>query len=470
MSPPGGRRVTASVALAVIGIANGCERVVEPGDDCALPAILGHAVAANPANVLSVLVMVTGTGVDSVVMKFGVDDALGEATPSFQSNAGVTDAFILGLRANSTYKAQAVAFNSCGTISGQVLSFTTGSLPPDLPAYVGEGTAPAPGYVAFAAGNYGIVIDNTGRVVWYRHFPDGIGLNFQPQPNGRYTLRPPSASGQQGRWLEIDPLGNITRTLTCARDMQPRLHDMIAQPDGSYWLLCDEIRTVDLTAQGRSAETRVTGTGVQRRSATGEVTFEWSPFGNLEIDLSLLDATDLSGASINWTHGNSLDIDSAGNLLVSFRNLSEVTKIDTRTGAVMWRMGGARNQFTFANVTPPAFTRQHGVRFTGTGRLQLLDNLGEPRSRTEHYEFNEGSRTARLTGSYASTASVIAQIGGSTQALSAGHTLVSFGNGGSVEEYDAAGNLVWRITGNPGYIFRAQRIKSLYTPGAGDPR
>jgi hypothetical protein len=39
-----------------------------------------------------------------------------------------------------------------------------------------------------------------------------------------------------------------------------------------------------------------------------------------------------------------------------------------------------------------------------------------------------------------------------------------------VEEYDAAGNVVWRIEGEPGYVFRAQRIISLYQPGVGLPR
>jgi hypothetical protein len=47
---------------------------------------------------------------------------------------------------------------------------------------------------------------------------------------------------------------------------------------------------------------------------------------------------------------------------------------------------------------------------------------------------------------------------------------VSFGNGNAVQEYDALGNGVWRIVGNSGYIFRAQRIRSLYRPGVGDPR
>jgi len=58
-------------------------------------------------------------------------------------------------------------------------------------------------------------------------------------------------------------------------------------------------------------------------------------------------------------------------------------------------------------------------------------------------------------------------IGGSVQSLPGGHTLVSFGTAGRVEEYDAAGRVVWRFEGNAGYVFRAQRIRSLYSPGVG---
>ena len=61
-------------------------------------------------------------------------------------------------------------------------------------------------------------------------------------------------------------------------------------------------------------------------------------------------------------------------------------------------------------------------------------------------------------------------IGGTTQSLPGGRALVAFGNGGSVEESDAAGNVTWKIHGNAGYVFRAERIRSLYRPGVGDPR
>ena len=61
------------------------------------------------------------------------------------------------------------------------------------------------------------------------------------------------------------------------------------------------------------------------------------------------------------------------------------------------------------------------------------------------------------------------EIGGSVQRLPNGHTLVSFGTAGRVVEYDGA-NVVWRIEGDAGYIFRAQRIPSLYSPGVGATR
>jgi hypothetical protein len=467
---PGGRSVALGAALAASGCAFGSDRLLEPAA-CSKPVVSRGAVTANPTNVLSVFVRADVRYADSVMVRFGVDVALDSATPAFTANGDSVLTTVLGLNPATMYRAQMVAFNRCGTTVGELLPFATGALPSDLPVYAAGGPAPSPGYVVFAAGNYGLVIDNTGRVVWYHHFPNGPGLNFQPQPNGRYAARPSVAAGEVASWIEIAPEGTVTRTLGCERGLSPRMHDLIAQPDGSYWMLCDEIRTVDLSAQGKSTQARVLGTDVQRRSATGEVLFEWSPFDHLDIELSVLDSIDLAGPVINWTHGNALDLDGDGNLLVSFRNLSEVTKIDTRTGAVVWRIGGGRNEFTFENVNVPAFRRQHGVRAPGAGQLLLLDNLGETRgSRAERYELDEARHAARLSGSYASSAGLIAQLGGSTQALTDGRTLVSFGTGGAVEEYDAAGNMVWRLEGQPGYVFRAQRIRSLYRPGVGDPR
>jgi hypothetical protein len=265
-------------------------------------------------------------------------------------------------------------------------------------------------------------------------------------------------------FLEIDPLGRVTRTLSCVGGLVSRFHDLIALPDGSYWLLCDETRRMDLSAAGGAAAAQVTGTVVQHVSETGALLFQWNAFDHFAI--TDLDSASRAGAAVNWTHGNALDVGPDGTLVVSFRSLSEVTGIDATTGKVLWRLGGRRNQFTFTGTDDLVFTRQHGVRITGPGELTLLDNLGNPvLSRVERYAIDPGARTARLLAAFNPSMPTVAQLGGTTQRLSNGHTLVAYGNGGRVEEYDASGRVVWQILGNAGYVFRAQRIGSLYAPG-----
>ncbi len=434
------------------------------------PEIRAGTVASNPDNVIAAIVTVRVLYADSVAVRYDPSfdrlDAVSAAVAPVDDTVLVP---VLGLLPDATYVLQPVAWGTGHVAVGAPLSFSTGTLPDDLPEYVAGGTNPSPGFVAFAAGPYGLVIDNTGRVVWYHRFPLGPGLNFQAQPTGRYVARPPPVGpSDPAPWVEIDLLGRVTRTLPCADGLQPRFHDLLVEPDGSYWVLCDETRTMDLSGFGGRTEAAVTGQVVQHVGATGALLFRWSVFDH--FDIGDVDPLDLDGPSVNWTHANALDLDADGNLIVSFRNLSEVAKVDTRTGAVVWRLGGARNEFVFQGVSAPAFARQHGIRVTGPASLLLLDNLGDSRgSSAERYVLDEWARTARLVASYGSIPAVVAQLGGTTQELPGGRVLVSFGNGGRVEEYDAAGNVVWRIE-RPGYVFRAQRIQSLYHPGVGAAR
>lgn len=474
MRPHGGRelpRWPAGALLCCALVAGGCsafsERMLTA---CASPAIGGVMITSNPANVLSAVVRAEVRAADSILAYFGTA-SIDSATPATSMRGESVHLSILGLRASTSYRAQLVAFNACGRAQSEIVAFTTNALPADLPSYTATGSAPSPGYVVFAAGSYGLVIDNTGRVVWYHRFPNGAGLAFQAQPNGMYTARPTVKAGEIANWIEVGIDGTIGRTLGCARGLQPRAHDMIAAEDGSYWLLCDETRVVDLSAQGASPAARVLGAGIQHRSASGDVLFEWSAFDHLAVELDLLSTPDRTAAVINWTHANALDVDRDGTVLLSFRNLNEITKIDGRTGAVLWRLGGSHNQFALQNGALPAFVHQHGVRAPGDGSILLLDNLGQAEgTRAERYMLDPAHGEAVLRDSFSSSRHVIGEIGGSAQRLPNGHTLVSFGNGNGVEEYDASGGVVWRLMDPTGYVFRAQRIHSLYTPGVGDAR
>jgi len=247
----------------------------------------------------------------------------------------------------------------------------------------------------------------------------------------------------------------------CADGLVSRFHELIAEGDGAYWIMCDETRTMDLTPYGGQPAAAVTGTVVQHIGAGGTLLFSWSVFDHFAI--TDLDAASRTGAAVNWTHGNALAFDADGMLLVSFRSLNEVTKIDTATGAVRWRFGGNAGQFTLAGTAGP-FLGQHGLRVLGPHHLLLLDNRGvSGGSRAEEYVVDEENRIARLAATYSSLPSVVALLGGSTQPLPGGRVLVAYGNGNRLQEYDATGNVVWEVHGNPGYVFRAQRIRSLYS-------
>jgi hypothetical protein len=435
------------------------------------PPTLDEGVTVNPlpANVLGAVVSVSVHYADSVAVRYGPGGGtLDFTTPAVVPGTEALTLPVLGLLPDTEYALQVVAFGD-GVTFGDTLRLTTGSLPPDLPSFVASGPDPAPGYVVLAVDPWGLVIDNEGRVVWYHRFPHGVGLNFQAQPNGHYAARPPPAeTGTPEPWIEVDPLGDPTRALGCAGGLQPRFHDFIALPDGSYWILCDETREVNLSAIGGAPDAAVIGSVVQHRGSDGRLIFEWKAFDHLPLDLGAADLPDSPGQPVNWTHANALDLDGDRRLMVSFRNLSEITAIDVSTGAVLWRMGGPRGEFDFANGG--GFARQHGLRVSGPGRFVVLDNLGNPTgSRAEHYSYDPVARMARLEASLGSFPAVVASLGGTTQPLPDGHTLVSYGNGGRVEEYDATGTVVWRVE-SPGYVFRAQRILSLYSPGTNSPR
>lgn len=423
------------------------------------------AVTANPNMVVSALVRYKGAGDSAYVVYRVAGTTADSVTPRFaHAHAGFDTIPVLGLLPSASYEFRLVVVSGTDSSLSDSVELTTGALPADLPAYATGGSSPTPGFYSFGANQYGLVIDHTGRVVWYKEFPTGgPGLNFEAQPVGRYVGRYPTADvTDDDPMMEIDPAGFERRALRCVNGRKLRFHDMLVAPDSSYWMLCDDTQILDLTPYGGNPRAQVTGTVIQHMGRSGSLLFEWSPFNQFLI--TDLDSIDRRGSTVNWTHGNALEIDTDGNLLVSFRSLSEITKINVQTGDIMWRMGGRRNQFTFAGPAETGFFRQHSVRAVAPNTIIVLDNSGGTFSRFERYNINPTTMTATLQQSYVSSPGVLTLVGGSVQAEAAGKFLVSFGTEGRVEEFDANGTMLWHILGNPGYVFRALRIESLYHP------
>jgi hypothetical protein len=462
------RALAASSVVYVMLVA--CSESTSPED---VPARIDLAeVTANPNMQISSLVVFRGAG-DSARVRYRVTGTDADSiTPAVPVTSEQRDTIaVLGLLPETAYDLRLVVYGGrSSSVDSQVsnaLTFTSGSLPADLPAYSASGTSPLPGYLVFSAAPFGIIIDGTGRVVWYKRFPPpGPSLNFMAEPTGTLVGKLTTAdSTDDDPFVELTPAGFERRQLRCAANRHLRFHDLLLLADGSYWIMCDETRAMDLTTVGGDVNAQVTGTTIQHVDPAGALLFEWSPFDHFQItdaDPSVYQGT----VAVNWTHGNSFDVDTDGNLIVSFRSLDEITKIDAQSGAVLWRMGGLRNEFTFVGSPTSGFSRQHSVRVIGPGRFIILDNLGAGvgESRYERYLVDVGAHTATLAQSYGSAPGVLTAIGGSVQAVEADRYLVSFGTEGRVELFDASGAKLWGIDGNPGYVFRAQRIRSLYAP------
>jgi len=137
----------------------------------------------------------------------------------------------------------------------------------------------------------------------------------------------------------------------------------------------------------------------------------------------------LTDRNIDLVHGNALAISADGNLLLSSRNLNEITKIDLRTGNVIWRLGGKANMFKFVNGEP--FAYQHDVRQLPNGDITLFDNHATTQkpapSRAVEYNIDETNRTVTEVWDYAHVPSVFATYMGSAQRLADGNTFLSWG-------------------------------------------
>lgn len=428
------------------------------------------ALSANPVNVISAEVEVVARGFDAAFVNFWRDGETPTSSPPYAFGGDtVTHVSVLGLRASSDYSIEVMLVAGAAEQAVDTLGFTSGSLPDWLPAPVAVGTDTTPGFLTLPIPDGPAIVDNTGRVVWYRFDPDPTLTNFQAHPDGSYTIYRTQDAVRNYRIL--DELGRETDSLGCVGWEETRFHEVRIRAGGDAWVMCDDRRVVDLTSVGGLPAVDVNWTVVQHLGPAGGLLFEWKSgdyFDITDVGQDLI----VGAEAINATHGNAIAFTSDGNILVSFRTLNEITKIDVATGEIVWRFGGLRNQFTLIGDPKGSFERQHGLRVVEDGVVQFLDNGAFPPSRLVRYRLDEQAMTAELILEFIDSPTTSTPVGGGTEVLQDGYALVSFGRAGRVVETTPTGQRAWELTGTEGlYIFRAQRIPSLYAAlrGGGTP-
>ncbi|MCS6916306.1 MAG: arylsulfotransferase family protein [Chitinophagales bacterium] len=341
----------------------------------------------------------------------------------------------------------------------------------------------APGYVFFNSKNQFYesnsnsvitIIENNGKPKWLRDL--GInGQDFKINHSGYITY----FNYLNNHWVVLDSNLKPIDSIQCKNGYEEytNAHDIQWYPDNHILLMAYDKQTIDMSqvVPGGHPQATVKGFVLQELDADREVVFEWRSWDHFNIT-DAVSTVILTNATVDYCHGNSMERDVDGNIILSFRHLSEITKISRETGEILWRMGGENNQFTFINDTSnPPFSYQHDARRTASGTLLLYNNanyMNPQRSNVKEYLVDEVNKTATLVWYYehpdVNGQMVYGRASGNSQRLPNGNTLINWGNLPlastglpNFTEVDSAGNILWELKFDiPSWIsYRAFRFE-----------
>ena len=176
--------------------------------------------------------------------------------------------------------------------------------------------------------------------------------------------------------------------------------------------------------------------------ATGRVLFQWRCMGAIGLEESHV-RVPRGRAPYDAFHINSVDMDAAGDLIVSARHTNAVYKISRATGEVAWRLGGERSSFEMERGTH--FALQHDARFEPDGSIRIFDNSSRRlrrRSRVIWVRVDPARRTAELVREVHHPGNVLSGTQANAQTQPNGDLLVGWGSQGRISEFGPEGNLL----------------------------
>lgn len=478
------RAIRALLSLGVMTLSGTACR--ETASAALPPGLAAITVMANPLNALSTVVSFRVERADSARVIYRAAGGPEAATPYYPIEDGAANVVMLGLLPNTSYACAVGALGPGGAATSDSVPYQTADLPLPVAGVRLEITgAPPPGYLVTEVSHDStaltLAFDSAGRVRWYRSFaarPGEIAMQTEQLADGDFTVYVGASSGWQpvnGRYIEFQPDGEIVRSVTAGAPYYTDPHELLlslalGSVSGAH-LFGYDLRPMDLTALGGRPDQLVAGHTLLSQRASGATEFLWNAWDHFSVaDWIFIPVNLGSYPTIDFDHPNSLAIDRDGNYVVSFASLGEITKIDSVTGAVLWRFGGRHNQFTIVGDPLGGFGFQHDVRVLDNGDLLFYDNgllHAPPQSRAVQYHLDLRAMTATLVWEYRHDPPVFTPFVGSVQRFHNGNTLVGFGAASFMAEVTPGGQVVWEgrltVNGQPvPYFYRARRVSSLY--------
>jgi hypothetical protein len=397
-----------------------------------------ESIAANDVNSLSTIVNFVSADADSSrAIGISVDGA--DTVYSLTRKRQEGRLSLLGLRPRTAYKVRVEAWKATERQMSPEHIFATGALPEpirDAHMELLNGVLPASGYILVpmntVESSYLVIFDNGGRLVWYRDFGQVPLVEAKQQTNGNFTVFLGATRGWDkvpGEFQEVDRLGNVVRTWTAPPGYYTDSHEIRIRTENgetvAYFFVYNFHPADGLP--GFNPGDEIAGHQLVRMTSTGE----WSIVHDAWKEFSLDEMFEPPLPSGDFDHPNSIGFDKDDNIIISYRVLGTVVKVDRSTGKVIWRLGGLKSDFIFLNDPEHGFSAQHDAQILDNGHLLLFDNgwrHNPQHTRAVEYRLDENAKTATLVWSYDHDPETFAPYTGSVQRLSDGRTFVGFPN------------------------------------------
>jgi Arylsulfotransferase (ASST) len=309
----------------------------------------------------------------------------------------------------------------------------------------------SPGLTLFAplSGTAVYLIDLRGAVVhtWNLPYRPGVygyitergTLFYNGQtPNDTFIGKQPFMGGAA---MEVDWAGKILWEVR----RPDHHHDGRLLRNGNIILLCTRELPDDIAKRVRGGRpgTEIDGKHIWadfliEATTSGKVVWEWRSWDHLDPETDII--TEVQGEREEWTHGNSVYEEPDGNLLVSFREISTVIRIDRNTGKIIWKLGA------------PPLSGQHAPYRLPNGNILIFDNgahrLDDTFPFSRVIEVNPATKEIVWTYKEPRNLNFFSPRISNAQRLPNGNTLINEGTFGRFFEVTRDGDVVWEYV-NP---------------------
>ena len=324
------------------------------------------------------------------------------------------------------------------------------------------------------------IVSITGTVLWFHPLPAGtFATDFRTQTYlGKPVLTWFQGGGNgSGEDVIYNDRYQQIATVKPANGYMPDFHEFLITPWNTALILADTIGTANLTSLGLSAHQQVINGVVQEIDIkTGKLLFQWDSADHVPYSDSY-GPLPQRGRPWDWFHINAVHLDTDGNLLISSRFTWTIYKVNLRTGAMMWQLGGKHSTFTIKAApgqkldnAGEIFAFQHDPEALGGNVYTVFDDESDGRaefssSRAVTISLNLAAHTATLIKSVNQPEGLTAAATGNAQTTRNSDLFVSWGGLSYFSEFSPTGKLLFNAKLPDGVgTYRAYRLP--WNPGS----